>query len=125
MADADIDAISRRDVPAGDHDVVSAHCRGGLRRGSARTMSLNTIRRGQLIAPFGPGALIVLRNGVSVINAGLDHWFCTNDDFEGADTDREEYKLREWRLERELKVDYFMLPPDHRFPPRHSTTRIR
>lgn len=88
-------------------------------------MSLNTIRRGQLIAPFGPGALIVLRNGVSVITAGLDHWFCTNEDFDGVDTDREEYKLREWRLERELKVDYFMLPPDHRFPPRHSATKIK
>ena len=88
-------------------------------------MSLNLVRRAQLIAPFGPGALIVLRNGVSVINGGLDHWYCTNADSEGADADRQEYKLREWRLERELKVDYFMLPPDHRFPPRHSTAKIR
>jgi hypothetical protein len=88
-------------------------------------MNLNTVRRAQLIAPFGPGALMVLRNGVSVITAGLDHWFCTNADSNGDSVDPKEYKLTEWRLQRELKVDYFMQPPDSRRPQQHSTVRIK
>ena len=34
-----------------------------------------TIRQGQLIAPFGTGALHVSSEGVSLVTAGLDYWF--------------------------------------------------
>lgn len=88
-------------------------------------MSLNTVRRAQLIAPFGPGGLMVLRSGLSVMTAGLDHWFCTNANSEGLDVDRSEFKLREWRLEQELAVDYFVVPPDHRYPPRNGGAKVR
>jgi hypothetical protein len=71
------------------------------------------IRRGQLIAPFGPGALTVTKEGVSVICAGIDHWF---KDLYGTfdNTDIEHFKVHEWRLERLLNVHHFRLPPDFR-----------
>ena len=38
-------------------------------------MSKGPIRRGQLIAPFGVGALVVVKDGTSVLSGGLDHWY--------------------------------------------------
>lgn len=71
------------------------------------------VRRGQLIAPFGVGAMVVMEGGTSLITAGLDHWYVR----ETGETDSlnvEEFIVREWRLERELNVTHFRLPPDHR-----------
>ena len=70
------------------------------------------VRRSQLIAPFGTGALVVARNGVSLISGGLDHWFKREDGSGGVDL--EEYKVHEWRLEKLLEVDHFRLPADFR-----------
>ncbi|SFQ77608.1 DUF1998 domain-containing protein [Amycolatopsis rubida] len=69
------------------------------------------IRRSQLIAPFGVGAMSVLANGTSVIGAGLDHWFSRP---EHTDLDLAEFELSEWRLQQRLKVGGFRLPPDLR-----------
>ena len=71
------------------------------------------IRRAQLIAPFGVGALLMTKEGVSLIGAGLDHWFDEIDD-QSAELDCEEFHIEEWRLQRSLDVDYFRLPPDFR-----------
>ena len=69
------------------------------------------IRRSQLIAPFGVGAMMVSPSGVSMICAGLDRWF----DIEStAKFDETDFTLQEWRLERYLGVDHFRLPPDFR-----------
>ena len=71
------------------------------------------IRRAQLIAPFGVGALLMTKEGVSLIGAGLDHWFDkTGDRIEGLDL--EEFFVEEWRLQKSLDVDFFRLPPDFR-----------
>ena len=75
-------------------------------------MTEGPVRRSQLIAPFGTGALVVARNGVSLISGGLDHWF-EREDGSGR-VDVEEYKVREWRLETLLEVDHFRLPADFR-----------
>ena len=75
-------------------------------------MSEGPIRRSQLIAPFGTGALIVARNGASLISGGLDHWYEREDESGGVDI--EEFKVREWRLERLLSVGHFRLPADYR-----------
>lgn len=87
-------------------------------------MSNSPIRRSQLIAPFGVGALFVTKEGVSLIGAGLDHWFpsggAASDNF-----DATEFQIEEWRLQRELDVDYFCLPPDYRRSRRGSTVRNR
>ena len=75
-------------------------------------MTEGPVRRSQMIAPFGTGALVVARNGVSLISAGLDHWFKREDGTGGVDID--EYKVNEWRLERLLEVNHFRLPADFR-----------
>lgn len=78
-------------------------------------MSSGTVRRAQMIAPFGVGAMTVVTNGTSLIAAGLDHWFEREDgdnDSQGIDLD--EFRLEEWRLQAELRVSHFRLPPDWR-----------
>lgn len=77
----------------------------------------NPIRRAQLIAPFGVGAMVVVRDGMSLISGGLDHWY----EYEGSDdrskqVDDKEYRVEEWRLQGLLNVDHFQLPPDYRQP---------
>ena len=78
-------------------------------------MTKGPIRRGQLIAPFGVGAMVVVKSGISLITAGLDHWFESEDASYGeTNPDLDEYKVTEWRLQRGLGVDHFYLPPDYR-----------
>jgi hypothetical protein len=74
-------------------------------------MPKGPIRRAQLIAPFGTGAMVVVRDGISLIAAGLDHWY----EPEGGDIRKDqvsqrEFILEEWRLQQLLGVDHFMLP---------------
>ncbi|MEM7474702.1 MAG: DUF1998 domain-containing protein [Planctomycetota bacterium] len=78
-------------------------------------MPKGPIRRAQLVAPFGVGAMVVVRDGTSIMTAGLDHWYEREDrDSDPALVDVEEYKFQEWRLERLLGVNHFRLPPDYR-----------
>ena len=74
--------------------------------------SRGPIRRAQLIAPVGVGALTVLPDGTSVIVAGLDHWY--EAPTEDAIVDATEFFVAEWRLEKALGVSHFRLPPDFR-----------
>lgn len=76
-------------------------------------MPKGPIRRAQLIAPFGVGAMVVVRDGTSLITAGIDHWYKREIDGSEAD-DKSEFRVDEWRLARYLGVDYFRLPPDFR-----------
>lgn len=71
------------------------------------------IRRAQLIAPFGPGAMVTVPGGTSLMIAGLDYWFQRPGDPE-AGIDPSEFKIKEWRLERRMGVGHFRLPPDYR-----------
>lgn len=72
-------------------------------------MRLHPLRRGQVIAPFGVGAMNTYPDGVSLMVAGLDGWFPKD-----LDIDVEEFKVVEPRLARTLRVDHFRLPPDYR-----------
>jgi hypothetical protein len=74
----------------------------------------NGVRRAQLIAPFGVGALSVMKDATSLICGGLDYWFQMDDESRNFDLD--EFRLEEWRLQRRLRVDHFRMPPDHRRP---------
>lgn len=78
-------------------------------------MKYSPMRRAQLVAPFGVGAMFTAPDGTGMITAGLDGWF---DPKEGSDLDVEEYIVSEWRLEPHLKVSQLRLPPDHRRPVR-------
>ncbi|HAJ58089.1 MAG TPA: hypothetical protein DCP31_01470 [Cyanobacteria bacterium UBA8543] len=75
-------------------------------------MPKGPIRRAQLIAPYGVGAMIVVRDGTSLITAGLDHWYQREDGRN--DVDQSEFRVEEWRLAQQLRVDHFRLPPDFR-----------
>jgi hypothetical protein len=73
-------------------------------------MSGGSIRRAQLVTPFGVGAMSVLVDGTSVITAGLDHWYPKDD----PNLALEDFVVHDWRLEARLKVAGFRLPPDFR-----------
>ena len=78
------------------------------------------IRRAQLIAPFGVGALLMTKEGVSLIGAGLDHWFDETGEYSDQ-LDCEEFSVEEWRLQKSLNVDFFRLPPDFRVRTRNGS----
>jgi hypothetical protein len=78
-------------------------------------MPSGPIRRAQLIAPFGVGAMVVVPGGISLIAGGLDHWYEYEDrgpDSRGIDLD--EFRVEEWRLQELLGVNHFRMPPDYR-----------
>lgn len=85
-------------------------------------MSTGSIRRAQLVSPFGVGALSILVNGTSVITAGLDHWYESDDT---ANLYPGEFAVDEWRLQQRLRVSGLRLPPDHRTPVRGARTQQR
>ena len=57
----------------------------------------------------------ILVNGSSVITAGLDHWYESED---VANLFPDEFLVPEWRLQERLKVHELRLPPDYRRPSR-------
>lgn len=75
-------------------------------------MTHGSMRRAQLVTPFGVGAMSVLVDGTSVITAGLDHWFPRNNSALAL----EDFRVHDWRLEARLNVKEFRLPPDWRTP---------
>lgn len=78
-------------------------------------MTRGPIRRAQLIAPFGVGAMVVVRDGTSLICCGLDHWYKRDGHQDDSrDLDLDEFRVEEWRLQNRLKVSHFRLPPDYR-----------
>lgn len=77
-------------------------------------MGKGPIRRSQLIAPFSVGSLTVVRGGTSLICCGLDHWFKYENPEKDIFVDKQEFEIREWRLEKLLGVSKFMQPPDFR-----------
>lgn len=75
-------------------------------------MSSGSMRRAQLVTPFGVGAMSVLVNGTSVITAGIDHWYPAPGAHPGFELS--EYVEHDWRLQERLSVAAFRLPPDFR-----------
>ena len=72
--------------------------------------NLRPIRRGQLIAPFGVGALVDFRGDESLMTAGLDEWPYAKDECPW------DWLVKEERLQKRLNVTHFRLPPDFREP---------
>jgi hypothetical protein len=85
-------------------------------------MTKGPLPRSQVISPFGVGAMHVVRDGTSVIAAGLDRWFeQSNGDVIQNASDLEEFKITdETRLAAVLGVDDFRLPPDYRKKPKNA-----
>ncbi len=75
-------------------------------------MSPRPVRRTQAISPFGVGAMIDFPGPESLIHCGLDSWPISENDH-----NHEEFKITdELRLAHRLGVDYFVQPPDFRYP---------
>lgn len=74
-------------------------------------MRYSPIRRSQLIAPFGVGAMFTAPDGTGMITGGLDGWF---DNAAHPGLEIEEFRIGEWRLEETLRVKELRLPPDYR-----------
>jgi hypothetical protein len=83
------------------------------------TRGSSSVRRAQLISPFGVGAVMVTPDGTAMMGAGLDHWY-SGAPGGGGLVDEQEFRIEEWRLERLLDVDHFRMPPDYRRPRRYS-----
>lgn len=71
------------------------------------------IRKGQLIHTFGPGAMVINKNGISLMTGGLQYWYTKNATHEKLkDSELDKYKITDERLAKKLNVKYFLLPPD-------------
>lgn len=74
----------------------------------------HSLRRNQLIAPFGVGAIHILRGGKAVVTAGLDYWFKDPNNANAA-ADPEQISAvqitDEPRLQARLHIDHFRQPP--------------
>ncbi len=82
-------------------------------------MSATTIRQGQLITPFGTGAMHVSSEGISLVAAGLDYWFQA-DYIDEDHFFKDEFIIEEPRLQRVLNVNFFYAPPDFRKKDRYD-----
>jgi len=89
-------------------------------------MPKGPVRRAQMIAPWGVGAMLVVKDGTSLIAAGLDHWFKPEEVDENNTIKIDAFKVEEWRLQQRLNVSHFRLPPDYRKPfnPFGNTERV-
>jgi Domain of unknown function (DUF1998) len=75
--------------------------RSGPRRAPVR---VRPIRRGQLISPFGVGAITDFRNDEALMCAGLDMWFRAPPEAD--------LRIAEERLQQRLDCDFFVNPPE-------------
>lgn len=81
------------------------------------------LRRAQLISPTGVGAITVDKDSTSLVTAGLDYWFRRQGGNDPLEAELNEFKIREWRLEQQLGVNHFRMPPDMRRP-RHGGSEV-
>jgi hypothetical protein len=76
-------------------------------------MLKRTIRRSQLMSPWGIGQMINFPGDESLMVCGLDAW---EQVYQSASHGLDEFIIKEERLQRRLGVDHFRLPPEHREP---------
>ena len=77
-------------------------------------MSILRIRRSQLISKHGVGSVFPGTDGISRLTAGLDKWFTYEYDDSSKNINKDDFKIKEWRLEQRLGVSHFRAPPDFR-----------
>jgi hypothetical protein len=73
-----------------------------------------SVRRSQLISPWGIGSILSLPNNESVMIAGLDFWMFD---------DEESLRINDKRLAKRLGVEKLLMPPDFRTPMEDPTDR--
>ena len=74
---------------------------------------LGEVRRGQLLYNFGPGAILDFRTSdgapISVLNSSLERW--ESEAFFSNGRVLQTLKISEARLQKKLKVNFFVAPP--------------
>ena len=105
VVNPDLHAKRRPRVQSSHHEPLRA-----LRRGGGGLV--DRIRRSQLIVPFGVGAMTALKDGTTVVVAGLDHWF--QGVRERSRLEMSDFRIDEPRLTNSLGVSALYLPPDYR-----------
>lgn len=74
---------------------------------------LGEVRRGQLLYNYGPGAILDFRTSdgapISVLNGSLERW--ENEEFFKNSKILQSLKISESRLQKKLKVNFFVAPP--------------
>lgn len=82
-------------------------------------------RKGQLIHTFGPGAMQINKNGISMLACGLDYWFTQDGTVERIKENvvKQKYAFTDKRLAFKLGVDHFRLPPDEKTIDGHQKLR--
>jgi hypothetical protein len=73
-------------------------------KGSGGVFRKRPVRRGQLISPFGVGAITDFRNDEALMCAGLDAWFRA--------APEHAVRISEERLQSRLRCDFFVTPPE-------------
>jgi hypothetical protein len=77
---------------------------------------MTSIRRSQLLTPFGPGALMTNEKGVTLLVPAIDQWYPRDIKPEDAKKIKlEDFRIDEPRLSARLGVSYFRLPPDYNY----------
>ena len=85
------------------------------------------IRLSQITGTFGVGSLRVQIGGLSMIAAGLDHWYqpyTLTRQLQNNRIDEKEFVIYESRLQSYLDVDYFKSPPEYRDSKKADNTHI-
>ena len=77
-------------------------------------MSILRIRRSQLVSKHGVGSVFPGTDGISRLTAGLDRWFSHEYEENNKSVHKDDFKIKEWRLEQRLGVSHFRTPPDYR-----------
>ena len=60
-------------------------------------------RRSQLVSKHGVGSVFPGTDGVSRLTAGLDRWFSHEYEDNNKNVHKDDFKIKEWRLEQRLK----------------------
>lgn len=78
------------------------------------------VRPSQLVSPYGPGAVVVDRHGITWLVQGLDHWYCSSQseehDRKDCENNARPFSFSEPRLAAQLGVSSFRRPPEWREP---------
>ena len=83
------------------------------------------VRRSQVVSPFGTGNITSTISGRSVVIGGTENFFKREiDDIETTDVIVDRFIVHDWRLEKELNVDHFRLPPTWKKSGENARCRI-
>ena len=85
------------------------------------------VRRSQVVSPFGTGNISTTVSGRSVIVSGTENFFKRDQDYVVDDDHLRiaDFKIHDWRLEKELNVTHFRTPPTWKNKKNESNNKLR